>query len=146
MSGLRACNAHADLTVAGGAARSANWATLFCSALRPLQPPDRANWHPECLAAEDKRRAQEADDVADVVMFEFMADELTWQLVELTIAAKVMRPGPVHASVRTRASSRQHRWVPSAVTIRARPKTRLAPKRSVEHRTKQGPGRNANCP
>jgi hypothetical protein len=47
------------------------------------------------LAAEDKRRAQEADDVADVVMFEFMADELTWQLVELTIAAKVMRPGPV---------------------------------------------------
>ena len=67
---------------------------FFCSALRTLQPPDRANWHPECLAAEDKRRAQEAD-VADVVMFEFMADELTWQLVELTIAAKVMRPGPV---------------------------------------------------
>ena len=29
MSGLRACNAYADLTVAGRVVRSANWATLF---------------------------------------------------------------------------------------------------------------------
>jgi hypothetical protein len=54
------------------------------------------------IAAEDARRAAEADDVADAVVFEFMVDELTHQWCELAIAARVMRPGPLPGLCRVR--------------------------------------------
>jgi hypothetical protein len=54
-------------------------------ALRPLQP-DRADWSPECLAIEDKRRAAEADDVAIEIRQEFIRDELQHPMRGLGIA------------------------------------------------------------
>jgi hypothetical protein len=61
-------------------------------ALRPLRP-DRADWSPECLAAEDARRAAEADDVADAVFREFLAAGFKWQMVSGELHAVVTWPG-----------------------------------------------------
>ena len=45
-----------------------------------------ADWSPECLAIEDKRRAEEADDVAIEIRQEFIRDELQHRMRALRVA------------------------------------------------------------
>jgi hypothetical protein len=68
-------------------------------ALVPLRPARRAEWSPECLAVEDKRRDALADDVADYVVREFIKEEIVYQLCESLVAegpwfASIMGPLP----------------------------------------------------
>lgn len=59
----------------------------------------RAEWSPECLAVEHKRRDALADDVADYLVKDFIVDEVVHQLCESLVAegpwfANIMGPKP----------------------------------------------------
>ncbi len=62
--------------------------------LKPLRPPDRTEWDPECLALEDTRRASEADALARELVAAFVADELRHRLRAIGVAVDRAEPWP----------------------------------------------------